>query len=221
MSPIEQLLKIIAPFACVGCGAEGVLLCAACQHILPVVPSRCYRCNRATKAYRTCTACQRGSMLQHVWVRTPYDDVAQELVHRLKFARAQAAARDIAAALAPLPPLESCQIITYVSTAPARIRLRGYDQARLIARELSRLTGLPCAALLARASSVRQVGNNRATRLQQMQHAFGVTHVGRLQNKHVLLVDDVITTGATCEAAARALRAAGAKAVSAVVFAAA
>jgi ComF family protein len=109
--------------------------------------------------------------------------------------------------------------ITYVPTANARVRERGYDQAALIARELSRQVGSPCVPLLARVGGQRQLGQGRAARKKQMEGAFRVLKPALLQNKHVLLVDDVLTTGATCEAAARVLRQAGAKRVSAAVFA--
>jgi ComF family protein len=221
MSPIEQLLKIIAPFSCVRCGVEGALLCARCREALPTLPPRCYRCNRASASYRTCAACRPHSSLSQVWARTPYEDPAKQVIHRLKFERAQAAARDIAAAMAGMLPADSCEIITYVPTASSRVRLRGYDQAQLIAKELARLQSVPCASLLVRAASARQVGQGRAVRLEQMQHAFRAVHTNRFQKQRVLLVDDVITTGATCEAAAQALRQAGASTVSAAVFAAA
>src|SRR6266702_4479237 len=109
MNPIEQLLRIIAPFACTGCGAEGALLCATCERVLPGLPPRCYRCNRATAEYRTCVTCRRSSTLARVWVRTPYQGAAKQLIHQLKFERAASAARDIAASLAAILPSEDYQ----------------------------------------------------------------------------------------------------------------
>ncbi len=137
----------------------------------------------------------------------------------LKFVRAGAAADDIAAVLARRFLFEGPTVITHVPTAATRIRQRGYDQAALIARSLSQATGIPYSSLLIRQNSARQVGRTREQRRQQVAEAFKTTN--RRLNTHVLLVDDVLTTGATCEAAARLLRQSGAHRVSAVVFAAA
>jgi predicted amidophosphoribosyltransferase len=99
------------------------------------------------------------------------------------------------------------------------VRQRGYDQALLIAKSLSQRLGRPYVPLLARMGDQRQVGHSRITRLNQMEGAFRPLNTMILKNRHVLLVDDVLTTGATCEAAARILRSNGAKRVSAAVFA--
>jgi ComF family protein len=110
-------------------------------------------------------------------------------------------------------------VISYVPTANTRVRSRGYDQAELIARELSQNKPLPFMRTLLRVGDGRQVGQNRQVRKNQMAQAFTVTNLEQIKDKHILLVDDVLTTGATCEAAAKVLLDAGARRVSAVVFA--
>ncbi|HSX33041.1 MAG TPA: phosphoribosyltransferase family protein [Candidatus Saccharimonadales bacterium] len=112
-------------------------------------------------------------------------------------------------------------IITHVPTAPSRVRQRGYDQAELIARALARRLDWPHRTLLARTNAARQLGQTRSVRLQQLHQAFRVLSPETVGRQPILLVDDVLTTGSTCEAAAAALRAAGAAHVSAAIFAAA
>jgi ComF family protein len=219
MSVFELLLQIIAPHHCLNCGLEGFLLCPACVRKLPDVPPRCYRCHLPSSQGRTCTACNKHSPLYAVTAATPYRHAAKDLIHNLKFERAQAAAADIAAALARRLDLAGVGCITYIPTAPARVRSRGYDQARLIARALSRRTGLPCYRLLGRTGNRRQVGAGAAERKLQAELAFYSRGAGRAAGLHVLLVDDVLTTGASCEAAAQVLLRAGARRVSAAVFA--
>ncbi len=219
MNVLEQLLAIIAPHQCIGCGTEGNLLCKRCAKTLPAFPSRCYRCAKRTADWRTCASCRAASGIYQMTVAAMYEGVAKELVHALKFERKRAAAQDMAAILAVCIPL-GVTLVSYIPTAPSRVRQRGYDQAALIARALARELGLPYSPLLARLGNGRQVGQTRAQRRQQMRGAFRPTRPGLL-NQHVLLIDDVLTTGATCEAAAQSLRAAGAKRVSAAVFAAA
>lgn len=219
---VEHFFALIAPHTCKGCGAEGSVLCGGCMSVLPALPSRCYRCNRVTQEYRTCKGCRGRSALFAAFVCTPYTDRAKDVLHALKYERAQAAAEDVAVAIAGRMPFEGDNyIITHVPTVAARVRARGYDQAALIAREFSGITGIPYTPLLARMGEGRQVGQTRAMRQQQMQRAFYAVQVPMVQKRHILLVDDVLTTGATCEAAARTLCQAGAKRVSAVVFAAA
>lgn len=99
------------------------------------------------------------------------------------------------------------------------MRERGYDQAKLLARKLAREARLPYADCLARSGQAHQVGSNRSQRLSQLSDAFRITKPRTVQNAYILLVDDVLTTGATLEAAAKVLHATGASSVDAVVFA--
>ena len=216
----EPFFNVLAPHYCLGCGAEGSLLCAGCALALPAVPPRCYRCLQPSGGFRTCTRCRPESELVHLWPVTPYTGVAKQVLHRLKFERAQAAARDIAAAMQRLP-VRGHWLVTHMPTAPSRVRLRGYDQARLIAKEFARLSGQPYLPLLARSGNQRQLGQSRAVRQQQLRAAFRAMHAAKLSNQRVLLIDDVVTTGASCESAAAVLQAAGARQVCAAVFAAA
>ncbi|MGH7240849.1 MAG: ComF family protein [Candidatus Saccharimonadales bacterium] len=110
-------------------------------------------------------------------------------------------------------------VIVPVPTATSRMRQRGYDQATLIAKHLAQQTGGTYAPALRRSGQHHQVGSNRTQRIQQLRGAYRVASTGAITNKHILLVDDVLTTGATLEAAARVLKAAGAKRVSGLVFA--
>jgi ComF family protein len=158
-----------------------------------------------------------------------YDGIAKTLIWKLKFERARSAGVEIGMMLAPLAKelanAEAAKkhpantIVVHVPTATVRVRLRGYDQAAIIAREVAHSAGLRYSPLLARAGRQMQRGASRAQRKEQLQLAFRVRRPHLVKNAHIILVDDVITTGATLEAAAATLKAAGAKKVEAVTFA--
>lgn len=142
--------------------------------------------------------------------------MAKQLLHGYKFERARSACIPIAQHLAAiLPYMSRNTVVTCVPTDTRRMRARGYDHAGLVARELARELRLPYQRLVTRVTHTRQVGASRAMRLKQLQGAFLV--VGSVP-QNVLVVDDVVTTGATLEAVAAVLRTAGARHVDAAVF---
>lgn len=218
---IERLISLIAPHCCVRCGAEGELVCSWCRlETIPSLPSRCYHCKKLIDESKVCQDCRRSSPLKHVWVRTVYSGMPKELVHVMKFERAQAAPRLVAGLLLEaLPAFPPDVLVSYIPTATSRVRVRGYDQSRLIARYLAREQKLLFGTTLLRQGQSRQVGSSKKQRLEQAQRSYKAVHAKRYQGKDILLIDDIITTGATLEAAARELRRAGARTVYAAVFA--
>lgn len=194
--------------------------CGQCRKDAPPAPRRCYKCHRFDGSGRTCATCRRKkSRLYSVQAATGYEGYAKRLVWKLKFDGARAAAEVAADLMCVRCSIPAGAIIVPVPTATGRVRQRGYDQARLLARLLAIRTQTPEAPVLIRLGQRQQHGASRAQRLAQLQGAFRAVRPGQIRRAHIVLVDDVITTGATLEEAARVLRAAGAKRVSAVVFA--
>jgi ComF family protein len=221
MSIIERIIGFLAPYACLRCGTEEGLLCAHCMQALPPVMPCCYLCRSASDSFNTCSLCSNEYTPQRVWIATSYTGSAKRLVRTLKFDRAAAAADVIARALAVTLPVGQTWTVTHAPTAYARVRQRGYDQAQLIARQVACRTGTAYAPLLARQGTQRQLGQSRAIRRQQMASAFRVISPISVIGRDILLIDDVLTTGSTLSAASHTLYAAGARTVTAAVFAAA
>jgi len=180
---------------CVGCGASGHALCSACAGQLRAAPP------------------------SGITAAVTYRGVGREAVTALKYRNQRRLARTLAAQLAERL-VGSCglferqrrgrsvaDVVTWAPTSAARRRRRGYDQAELVARALARELGLPCRRLLHRSHGGPQTGGGRAERLA------GPVFVARptRRARRVLVVDDVVTTGATLSAAARALRVAGSR----------
>ena len=147
---------------------------------------------------------------------SPFDGVARLIVHGLKFGRRLSLAGVAAEAmLRALPPGESPQGVVPVPPGPWRWRWRGFDPAEEIAIAVAETTGLPFSPCLRRGPGRRQVGRRRWQRLADPPRVWSAGPAPR----HLLLVDDVWTTGATLEACAEALRGAGARRVVALTLA--
>jgi predicted amidophosphoribosyltransferase len=193
-----------------------------------IAPPRCALCRAAGRAGAgACERC-RGELsrlgpisappppgLDAAWSAAPYRGAAQGLVRGLKFGRVLALASVAAKALAAAPAELLDGALVPVPAAPLRGRWRGFDSAEEIACELARRTGLPLNPCLRRSQGARQVGRTRAARLAAPPR---VRAHGAVPNS-AILVDDVLTTGATLTACARALRAAGSRRVVALTFA--
>lgn len=214
---LDTVTSFIAPHECLACGHEGGLLCDFCIALLAQPVPRCYRCCRTDGGWATCKSCKKQSDLDAVQVATVYEGFAEAVVKKLKFERAYAAHKALARATLPLITLNS--VIIPIPTANNRVRQRGYDQAVLISKELAKRSSSKCILGLKRLGNQRQTGSSRSDRKQQLVGAFEV-RAKKLQGvERVILVDDILTTGATFEAAASVLKKSGVKHISAVAFA--
>jgi ComF family protein len=185
-------------------------------------PSSCGACGRRGES--PCANCAAALVRPDLIAPPPevdalhalfsYEGVGRELVTGLKYENNRAAVRRLAGAMAAMIDPGGFDVVTWTPTVPDRRRRRGFDQAELLARGLARAARLPIHPLLRRASGPAQTGRSWAER-------WGgpcFTDVG-WSPAHVLVVDDVSTTGATMAAAATALRKAGAHTVTCVVLA--
>ncbi|MFZ1257927.1 MAG: phosphoribosyltransferase family protein [Candidatus Saccharimonas sp.] len=142
----------------------------------------------------------------------------EQLVYQYKFDRAKAAYRVFAELLdATLPVLPIDMIVVPVPTISAHIRQRGYDHAALLTKAFAQRRGLAYDTMLVRRSNTVQLGKNRMQRRVQAEQAF--EYRKSCDGKRFLIVDDIFTTGATAEFAARTLKAAGAEDVWVAVIA--
>lgn len=220
MNTIDRFLSLIAPHKCIVCGDEGAVICTSCGLSIPTLPSICYACAKATNAYKPCTKHIGVTKPQRVFIHSEYKDDIKKLLHSYKFKYRQAAAADIARLIDDnLPYFAEAPLITYVPTIGQHIRERGFDHSKLIAKELAKRRGWHYTALLYKTKNIKQIGATRAERKKQLAGVIKPINKSMIENAHILLVDDVITTGATIEACSVVLLKAGAQEVDVAVLA--
>jgi ComF family protein len=219
-----RALRTALPQACVLCaGASGdAMLCDACAAALPRCERACPRCALATQDGSACGRCLSAPPpFDATCAALRYDFPADRLVRAFKYGGRLALAEPLArtlvdAVLGRGAPLPDC--ICAVPLAPLRQRHRGFNQAQEIARRVATQLRLPLRAALVRTRETpAQAGLSLRERARHVRDAFRVTEP--LEGLAVAIVDDVMTSGATLAAAARAARAAGAVRVEAWVVA--
>lgn len=214
---------LLFPPHCPGCGgpldpeASGGL-CTACRRDLPAPGEPlCPGCGIAIAAGPAafCPACSGRHEMDAVVYAAPYAGTAKELVHRFKYRADFAAGRLLGGLLAArvareLP--EQVDVLVPVPLHRRRLAGRGFNQAAFLAREVGRRLGRPVAfSALARCRDTRTLaGLHPQERSRELLDAFRVRGPGRIAGRRVLLVDDVLTTGATVAGCCGALRAADA-----------
>ena len=198
------LAAALVPARCAGCEAAGAWLCQSCRDKLEPVSAR-------TGPIALRAAGPHAGPLRHA-------------IHRFKYREERSLAEELGALVADLLTADiargdRCDALVPVPLHPERARARGYDQTALLADAVARRTGLPVVRAIRRFRHARpQVELDRAERARNVEGAF-VGCAGALAGMRVALIDDVATTGATCAAAASAVRASGARSVRAYLVA--
>lgn len=210
MTMIDNTLSIIAPHHCYSCGVLGTLLCVNCKNdIKDDVIFNCLSCGVGGFVQNgVCNSCK--TIINRAWTGGLRDGVLKNLIDDYKFDNLYAAHVPLADILVDLlPHMPDNAVIVPIPTIRHHIRLRGYDHIDLLVRRVSSYKGIAVSKSLVRANNAVQLGATRKKREQQAEIAFKSGH--RLDpSKIYILLDDVVTTGATVRSAARVLRNAGA-----------
>lgn len=215
------------PSRCQVCGRwPAQPVCAPCQARFAASVTRCPSCAlRLADGTTACGHCLRHPLpLQRCWAVVDYAYPWHTLVARFKFQQQPAWARCMAALALQhadiAHALQAADGVLPVPLSTARLAERGYNQAWELVKALRPRHPLPT-ALLRLDNAADQIGQGRVARQRQMHHAFATApaQLPQLVGRHLLVVDDVMTTGATLAAAANVLLRAGAASVSGLCFA--
>lgn len=202
----EGIAGLFFPRHCHGCGSDIIskhqLICIRCQYQLPLTHFEQFPNNPVEKIF---------------WGRIPLtaaasylyftkNSVLQNLLHELKYRGNREMGiflgQQMGLAFKNAPQFSQANGLVALPLFPSKERKRGYNQAALICEGFSAATGIPFLpnAITRTAYTETQTHKNRIERWQNMQGKFEVTDAAALENKKIILIDDVVTTGATLEA---------------------
>lgn len=211
---LRHVADALVPYDCFVCGknATGAYVCADCEPELPFHPHAvCPVCAIPTLDGAVCGRClRRAPAYASTRAVFSYSFPIDRMVQALKYQSRLAVATHLGERLARYGPPPGIDLILPMPLHPRRLRERGFNQAVELARPLARAWGLPLDTALARRSvdTAPQVSLPWAARRGNMREAFACH--GTLAGRSVLVIDDVMTTGATLDALARVLREHGA-----------
>jgi ComF family protein len=211
----------LLPRLCPACGdpaGVGRELCPGCERSLPVLHHACPRCAIAYEHPDTHSECGACQQTPPAYARTValyhYALPVDHFIRELKFHQQLGLARLLGEQLAGKLATEKTRpdLIIPVPLHRARLRERGYNQALEIARPLARSLGVPLdfRSLVRVRATAPQTGMTVEARRKNLRGAFALRNETAVRNLRVALVDDVLTTGSTVQAAAKCLRTAGA-----------
>ena len=209
----DTVLSYIAPHHCSGCDISGTLLCDNCKYDIISEPfSMCVACGKNSAGRNgLCGHCKVP--YSRAWCVSARRDHLQRLIGNYKFTNARSAYIPLAQLLDDyLPDLPADTVIVPVPTANSHVRQRGYDHMLLIAQQLGKLRRMSVDTSLRRVTDTKQRSASAQQRTENAKSAF--TCGDTLDHtKNFLLIDDVITTGATVKYASNTLLGAGAETV--------
>ena len=223
LPPVTKLkriaLDLLFPRWCISCGREGDYICCDCSKLLSMLaPPVCPKCGRPQHNGLLCSDCT-DKHTDIDGIRSPFifEGVIRQAIHNLKYHNIRALAESLAVFLNnyivdnPIPS----EVLVPVPLHKKRLRERGYNQSSLLAKELSKLCGLPVISdslVRYRYTSTQVRSANIDERLENVTGAFMCID-NSLRNKRVLLIDDVATSGTTLNTCASTIKSTGALSV--------
>jgi len=219
---IHTALDILFPPHCAGCGSASQALCASCARATAYLGKECFFCAGPAEKNNICGQCSRNHDFESIiWLWRYQNEKARTIIAAYKYKRKSALALPLARLLSQ--KLREHNIPRDIVVIPVPLhknkeRERGFNQAALIAKNLG-LYSLSTVAVRLKETSPQAWTESRRERFKHMENVFLITRPETVQNKDILIIDDVATTGATLSELARVLKKAGAAKIYAAVLA--
>ena len=202
----NDFVHLFYPHVCIGCGSDVIetaqTLCAQCFAALPVTDYFLYANNPVEHLFAGRIIVQSAGSAFYFTKKSLLQNVLHEIKYKGNKEAGLFVGKQMGIALQQSNRFEDIDMIVPMPLNSKRLQQRGYNQATLLAKGISSIIQKPVHEhiVFRRMNTETQTGKNRADRWQNMQAVFAVKQKEAIEGKHVLLVDDIITTGATLEA---------------------
>lgn len=206
---IKQLLNLFFPKQCINCNKEGSFLCEDCLSLIEINSFQYCLCEKLEKNNK-CENC-KNKYLDKVFSATSFKNkIIKRAIHKLKYSYIKELSVPLAYLIIRHLQVIDCQIDNDFFLAPIPLsdkkrRTRGFNQSEEIAKIISEVTGLPLLNCIKKTKETKsQTEMTRNQRQENVKNVFSIN--GNVENKNIILIDDVYTTGATMEEVARELK---------------
>ena len=229
---VNALEEIIFPHYCLACHKKLLLpaseeaLCPECSDaLMPTTPPFCQKCGRTlskiTPERHICAECANIHFyFERAWASHPYKGVVKEMIHNFKYKHKLQLGKLLSTLLIDFVanyhiPIVHCDYVIPIPLTSLKLREREFNQAQILGCNFARHFGLPMLSnTLARLrTTASQAELDKNSRWKNIQGAFAVKNQEAIKGKSILVIDDVLTTGATASEAAHALTQKGARTV--------
>jgi competence protein ComFC len=218
MKYLNTIWNIIFPKKCINCKREGQYLCEDCLSLIEINPFTYCLCEKMEKRNK-CEKCKDRNLDKILSATSFNNKIIREAIHKLKYGFIEELS--IPLTLLVLSHLQAidCQIDNSFVIIPVPMhikkkRRRGFNQSEEIAKLISKSTGIPLSMTLIKIKETKpQMELNRSERLENIKNCFEIKNKKEIENKTIILLDDVYTTGTTMDECAKILKENGAKEV--------
>ena len=218
MEYFKAIWDIIFPKKCINCKREGSFLCEDCLSLIPINPFTYCLCEKMEKKNK-CNNC-KDKYLDKILSATDFNNkIVKEAIHKFKYGFIEELSIPLALLILNHLQAIDCQIDNSFVIVPVPMhikkkRRRGFNQSEEVAKLISQSTTIPLSTTLIKTKETKpQMELNRRERIENIKNCFNVNNKKEIENKSILLLDDVYTTGTTMDECAKILKQNGAKEV--------